>query len=79
MQKKTAVVPIYTIECPMCGNEYKCVGSEVVDVTTVKCKTYRCSCGYRAMFQTFPSEVYQNLLITFDEYGNITVEADDEL
>jgi len=79
MQLKTSIVPIFTIECPLCGNEYLCVGSEVVDVTTCKCRTYKCSCGYKAPFQSWPSEVYNNLIVRFNEFGDISVDTEEEL
>lgn len=79
MQRKSSVVPIYTIQCPMCGNEYMCVGSEVVDVASCKCKNYKCSCGYKAPFQLWPQEIYRNLVVNFNEFGDITVDTDDEL
>lgn len=79
MKKKRSVIPIYTIACPLCGEEYMCVGSEIMDVTLYKGRVYACSCGYRARFNQWPQELYQNLVVDFDERGDVSVSTEDEL
>lgn len=75
---KKIQVPMFRMECPRCGYEHFCMGSDVVDVTTIHGRVFACVCGYKARFAGWQTEEYATITLVVNDYGDISLE-DEEL